>query len=82
MLRRISDILRANREDLAALESRDTGKPLTQARADADVAARYFEYYANVLEAFVGHVLPSDGDIHAYSRPEPFGVTGHIIPWK
>lgn len=82
VLRRIADVLRANREELAALESRDTGKPLTQARADADVAARYFEYYANTLEAFFGHALPLDGDIHAYSRPEAFGVTAHIIPWN
>ncbi len=82
VLRRIADLLRRDRAELAALESQDTGKPLTQARADADVAARYFEYYANTLEAFFGHTLPLDNDIHAYTRPVPFGVTGHIIPWN
>jgi aldehyde dehydrogenase (NAD+) len=82
VLRRIAAGLRRAREELAALESQDTGKPLTQAHADVDVAARYFEYYANTLEAFFGHTLPLDGDIHAFTRPVPFGVTGHIIPWN
>jgi aldehyde dehydrogenase (NAD+)/betaine-aldehyde dehydrogenase len=82
ILRRIAQALRSNRDELALLESRDTGKPLTQARADADVAARYFEYYANTLEAFFGLSHPADGDFLAYTRHEPFGVTGHIIPWN
>ncbi len=82
ILRRIGDLIRRNREALSLLESRDTGKPLTQARADTDVAARYFEYYANTMEAFFGHSHPANGDFIAYSRHEPFGVTGHIIPWN
>jgi aldehyde dehydrogenase (NAD+) len=82
ILRRIALALRRDREEFALLESRDTGKPLTQARADADVAARYFEYYANTLEAFFGHSYPADGDFRAFTRHEPFGVTGHIIPWN
>jgi aldehyde dehydrogenase (NAD+) len=82
VLRRVAAALRRERDDLVALESQDTGKPLSQARADVDVAARYFDYYANTIEAFFGHTLPIDGDIHAYTRPVPFGVTGHIIPWN
>ena len=82
ILRRIADLLRRDREQFALLESQDTGKPLAQARADADVAARYFEFYANTLEAFYGLSYPVDGDIHAFTRREPFGVTGHIIPWN
>jgi aldehyde dehydrogenase (NAD+) len=82
VLRRIAEGIRHEREVFAQLESQDTGKPLTQARADVDVAARYFEFYANTLEAFYGLAHPVDGDIHAFSRPEPFGVTGHIIPWN
>src|SRR5437879_6408781 len=54
ILRRIAQALRGNRDELALLESRDTGKPLTQARADADVAARYFEYYEKTIGAFFG----------------------------
>lgn len=82
ILRRIADLLRRDRDELARLESQDTGKPLAQARTDATVAARYFEFYANALESFVGSSRPMDGDIHSYTRHEPFGVTAHIIPWN
>lgn len=82
VLRRIAELIRRDRDELALLESHDTGKPLTQARADTDVAARYFEYYANVIEAFFGHALPDMEGFIAYSRHEPYGVTGHIIPWN
>jgi len=82
VLRRTAELIRRDRNELAVLESHDTGKPLTQARADTDVAARYFEYYANVVEAFFGHTLPDMEGFIAYSRYEPYGVTGHIIPWN
>ncbi len=81
-LRRIGELIQRDAEDLAVLESSDTGKPLTQARADVAVAARYFEFYANTVEAFYGDSLPPNGDFIAYTRHEPFGVTGHIIPWN
>ena len=82
LLRRIGDLVRRDHEQLAELESRDTGKPLSQARADVTVAARYFEFYANCVEAFYGLSLPFNGDFVAYTRHVPFGVTGHIIPWN
>ena len=82
VLRRTAELIRRDRNELAVLESHDTGKPLTQARADTDVAARYFEYYANVVEAFFGHTLPDMEGFIAYTRHEPYGVTGHIIPWN
>lgn len=52
LLLRLADLLRRDREQLANLKSRDTGKPLRQARADADVAARYFEFYRRCIESF------------------------------
>ncbi len=81
-LRRLAELVRRDREELASLESRDTGKPLSQARTDTDVAARYFDYYASVVEAFFGHTLPDLDGFVAYTRHEPYGVTGHIIPWN
>src|SRR5919107_3310179 len=47
ILHRIAELLRRGHEEIARLESMDTGKPLTQARADATVATRYYELYAN-----------------------------------
>ena len=81
-LLRISALIRRDQEQLSELESRDTGKPISQARADVSVAARYFEFYAHCLEAFHGSAIPRQGDFLAYTRPTPFGVTGHIIPWN
>ncbi|WP_449278371.1 aldehyde dehydrogenase family protein [Leucobacter sp. GX24907] len=82
ILRNIGVRIQEEREELAFLESQDTGKPLSQARADVDVAARYFEFYANTIEAFSGTSLPANGDFVAETRHVPFGVTGHIIPWN
>jgi aldehyde dehydrogenase (NAD+)/betaine-aldehyde dehydrogenase len=82
VLRRMADLIRRDADEFALLESRDTGKPMTQAKADVAVAARYFEYYANTMEAFYGESLPVNGEFLAYTRHQPFGVTGHIIPWN
>lgn len=81
-LRRIANLIRRDHEQLAELESRDTGKPLAQAHADVSVATRYFEFYASCLAAFYGSSLPINGDFLSYTRNVPFGVTGHIIPWN
>jgi aldehyde dehydrogenase (NAD+)/betaine-aldehyde dehydrogenase len=80
--RRIADAIRAHREELAELESLDTGKPLSQAFGDADAAARYFDFYAGCAEALFGSTLFSQPDAVAYTLTEPYGVCGHIIPWN
>jgi aldehyde dehydrogenase (NAD+) len=83
LLRRLAALVRRQREPLADLESLDTGKPISQARADADIAARYLEFYASAVETFHGESLPDlSGDIVAGTRMEPLGVTGHILPWN
>ncbi len=58
VLHRIAELLRRDHEELARLESMDTGKALKQARADVTVAARYFEFYANTIESFYGDTIP------------------------
>lgn len=80
--RRMADVLRGEREQLAALESLDTGKPLSQARTDADAAARYFEFYAGCIEGLHGAVIESTDEALTYTVLEPHGVCGHIIPWN
>lgn len=77
-----AELIRADRENLARLESEDTGKPLTQAYADVDVCARYFEFYGHTIEAYYGHTIPLGEDMHVYTRREPYGVTGHIVAWN
>ncbi|MYM18828.1 aldehyde dehydrogenase family protein [Brevibacterium sp. 5221] len=75
-------LIRRDRETLARLESEDTGKPLAQAYADVDVCARYFEFYGHTIESFYGSTIPLGGDMHVYTRREPYGVTGHIVAWN
>ncbi|MDN5635784.1 MAG: aldehyde dehydrogenase family protein, partial [Brevibacterium sp.] len=77
-----AEVIRANRDELASLESEDTGKPLTQAYADVDVCARYFEFYGHTIESYYGHAIPMAEDMHVYTRREPYGVTGHIVAWN
>lgn len=69
-------------EWLAELESRDTGKPLSQAKADVRVASRYFEFYAGLADKFGGSTIPVPGPFLDYMVREPLGVVGVIIPWN
>jgi len=82
LLTRIADLIEHNRDRLARIESEDTGKPLSQAKADAGVAARYFRFYGHAIDSYYGQTIPLSTDLHVYTRREPFGVTGHIIAWN
>ncbi len=69
-------------EELARLESRTTGKPLRQGRADAAALARYFEYYGGAADKLHGATIPYQPGMTVLTIREPHGVTGHIIPWN
>lgn len=82
LIARLGDAVASHAGELAALESRDTGKPLKQAKVDATVAARYFEYYAGAADKIHGGTIPFLDDYQALTIREPHGVTGHILPWN
>lgn len=82
ILSRISGLILEQKEELARLETLDTGKPLSQAQADVQVAARYFEYYAGVADKILGETIPIRSDVLDYTIREPLGVTAHIVPWN
>lgn len=69
-------------EELAALEARDTGKPIAQARADITACARYFEYYGGAADKFHGETIPFQAGYFAATERIPHGVTAHVIPWN
>ncbi|GAA4282691.1 aldehyde dehydrogenase family protein [Brevibacterium daeguense] len=75
-------VILAHTEELTQLESEDTGKPLSQARADAVVLARYFTFYGRAIESYYGLQLPVDEAFHTYTRREPLGVCGSVIAWN
>ena len=69
-------------DELARLEARDTGKPMTTARNDITVLARYFEFYGSAADKVHGEVIPFLNGHQVTLQREPLGVTGHIIPWN
>ncbi len=72
----------ARHEKLAQIEARDTGKPISQARNDITVAARYCEYYGGAADKLHGQTLPYLNDYQVVVLREPYGVTAHILPWN
>ena len=82
LLSKLSRAVAEQQEALAQLEARDTGKTLKTARADAQVLARYFEYYAGACDKLHGETLPYQSGYTVLTLREPHGVTGHIVPWN
>lgn len=82
ILARLAETVRTHSETLASLESADTGKPISQARGDIAVTARYLEYYAGACDKFGGETIPQAVDTFAYTVREPYGVVAHITPWN
>ncbi|MDB5670570.1 MAG: aldehyde dehydrogenase [Alphaproteobacteria bacterium] len=82
VLMRISLRIADHAEELAAIEARDTGKPMKQARADMVATARYFEFYAGAADKLHGETIPYFRDYFVATEREPHGVVAHIIPWN
>jgi aldehyde dehydrogenase (NAD+) len=82
ILLRMSALILERQESLAQLEARDTGKPMSQARNDIVVAARYCEFYGGAADKLHGEHLPYLNDFQVVVVHEPYGVTAHILPWN
>ncbi|MBA2945507.1 aldehyde dehydrogenase family protein [Streptomyces himalayensis] len=82
ILFRIAEAIRYQGERLARLESQDVGKPLSQAKADVEAAARYFEFYAGAADKLGGTTIPLGPGLMDYTVREPIGVSGQIIPFN
>ena len=78
----VARLLRERIEELAEIETLDNGKPLTQSLFDVETAARYFEYYAGLADKLHGETIPLGEGYVSYTRQEPFGVVGVIVPWN
>src|ERR1700733_8310499 len=83
LLHRLADLIERNADELAALESLDNGKPVAVAKAvDVAATAGCFRYFAGWADKVHGKTIPIDGDFFCYTRLEPVGVVGQIIPWN
>ena len=81
-LYKISELIRNNREDLAMIEARDVGKFLDDARAEVNLSADLFEYYAGSIDKFLGETYTPEENKIALTIREPVGVVGAIVPWN
>ena len=77
------DVCSQNIDELAALEALDNGKPFAIAKAaDMTLAIKCLRYYAGWADKIHGHTIPIEGDFFMYTKQEPVGVCGQIIPWN
>jgi phenylacetaldehyde dehydrogenase len=80
---KIADLLEEHTEEFAELETLDNGKPISVSRvADVPLAVDLFRYMAGWATKIEGSTIPVAGPFFAYTRREPIGVVGQIIPWN
>jgi len=82
VLLEIARRLRERQQEIATLEILETGKPAWQAPFEVEVAAQYFEFYGGLVNALGGETIDLGPGYHSYTRREPFGVVGVILPWN
>jgi acyl-CoA reductase-like NAD-dependent aldehyde dehydrogenase len=81
LLDQLVDALAARSEELATLEARNVGKPISDARGEIEMAIETFRYYAGAGERLTGRTIPVVGGVDMTFR-EPLGVVGLIVPWN
>src|SRR4249919_973146 len=83
ILLKLADLIEANAEELARLESLDTGHPLRDSRTlDVPRTAACFRYFGGMADKFQGDVVPVEAGFLNYLLREPVGVVGQVVPWN
>ena len=83
LMYKLADLIEDNLEELAALETLDNGKPIREARSgDLPMTIDVLRYYAGYADKLHGQTIPIRGNYFTYTRREPVGVAGQIIPWN
>ncbi|MCD6727537.1 MAG: aldehyde dehydrogenase family protein [Solirubrobacteraceae bacterium] len=81
LLREVAEALGSRHEELAVLEARNAGKPITSARGEIGMVVETFRYYAGAPERNLGETIPAAGGV-ALTFREPLGVVGLVTPWN
>jgi betaine-aldehyde dehydrogenase len=81
LLRRLATLVEENAEELARIESRNVGKPISGARGEIGMVGQVFHFYAGAVDKHYGSTIPVAGGVAATFR-EPLGVVGLIVPWN
>jgi aldehyde dehydrogenase (NAD+) len=79
---RLADLVEENAEELAVLESLNSGKTLNDARGDVQGVLNTLRYYAGWADKIEGRTVPVRGNFLSYTLRQPVGVVGQIIPWN
>jgi acyl-CoA reductase-like NAD-dependent aldehyde dehydrogenase len=82
VLRKLGDLLDRDLQIIATLESLDSGKPFTAALNELSGNGKNLRYYAGYADKLCGKTIPVDGNFFTYTRVEPIGVVGAILPWN
>ncbi|MCC7087417.1 MAG: aldehyde dehydrogenase family protein [Pirellulales bacterium] len=83
LILKLADLLEEEIDDLAALETLDNGKPIRDSRAaDLPLTIDCLRYYGGWADKLQGQTIPIRGNYFCYTRREPVGVVGQIIPWN
>jgi aldehyde dehydrogenase (NAD+) len=83
LLNRLADLIEQNVDELAELETLDNGKPIAESRnGDLPLVIDCFRYYAGWADKIHGQTVPIRGNYFCYTKREPVGVAGQIIPWN
>jgi aldehyde dehydrogenase (NAD+) len=83
LLLRLADEIEAHADELAEIESLDTGHPIRDSRGlDVPRTAATFRYFGGMADKFQGSVVPVERGFLNYVVPEPLGVVGQIVPWN
>ncbi|MDQ0215883.1 acyl-CoA reductase-like NAD-dependent aldehyde dehydrogenase [Oikeobacillus pervagus] len=79
----LADKMEEHKDELAQLDTLDSGKPIRESSAaDVPLAIEHFRYYAGWATKIMGQTIPVAGNFLNYTRHEPVGVVGQIIPWN
>ncbi|WP_199053728.1 aldehyde dehydrogenase [Aquitalea sp. ASV15] len=83
LLYKLAELVAQHADQLAALETADTGKIIRETRSQIGYVAEYYRYYAGLADKIQGACLPVDKpDMEAFLRREPIGVVAAIVPWN
>lgn len=82
LLLRLADLIDVRKEEIAALETRDMGKPLRESYANVARSSRTCRYYAGAVDKLEGASFPVGPNGYSFTLHEPLGVTAHITPWN
>ncbi|MFT4036975.1 MAG: aldehyde dehydrogenase family protein [Thermomicrobiales bacterium] len=82
VVQKVADRIRERSEELALLESLNTGKPLAQSRGEIASSAMVFDFYAGAGDKFYGETVPMANHLLDFTLREPVGVCAQIVPWN